>query len=101
MFYTFRYAEYKGLPNEPWVIRQTGVYQKYNLRTKTSLYILLNAVPDSAAYQRVLKSFSNHQVQLRLSPLWLHAVIHASYFMSWRGYIAEYEKRLLPIVMIP
>lgn len=35
---------------------------------------------------------------MQLDPLWLHGVIHASYFMYWREYIAEYEKRLLPIV---
>jgi hypothetical protein len=98
MFYTFRYGEYKGNVNEPWVIRQTGVYHKYDLRNKTSLYILVNAVPNSAAHRRVCESFMRHQLQLLSNPLWLHGVIHASYFMSWREYIAEYEKRLLSLV---
>ncbi|KAH8702725.1 hypothetical protein GQ44DRAFT_631370 [Phaeosphaeriaceae sp. PMI808] len=97
MFYTFRYAEYKGHPNEPWVIRQVGVYHKYDVKKKTSLYILVNAVPDSVAYQRVLESLTSYQTTMRVNPLWLHGVIHASYFMRWREYIAEYEKRLLPI----
>lgn len=35
---------------------------------------------------------------MQLDPLWLHGVVHASYFIYWREYIAEYEKRLLPIV---
>jgi hypothetical protein len=98
MFYTFRYAEYKGHPNEPWVIRQAGVYQKIDVRKKTSLYILINAVPNSAAHQRVLEVFSNHQLEMEKNPLWLHNVIHASYFMRWRNYIAEYERQLLPLV---
>ncbi|KAF2027484.1 hypothetical protein EK21DRAFT_102554 [Setomelanomma holmii] len=97
-FYTFRYAEFKGLVNEPWVIRQAGVYHKYDVQDNTSLYVLLNAVPNSAAYRRVLECFSSHQAQMKSSPLWLHCVIHASYFMNWRDYIDEYEKRLLPIV---
>jgi hypothetical protein len=98
MYYTFRYAEYKGHPSEPWVIRQAGVYQKLDLRNRSSLYILVNAVPNSAAHRRVMQSFSDHQLQMQSSPLWLHGVIHASYFALWREYIAEYEKRLLPIV---
>jgi hypothetical protein len=98
MFYTFRYAEYVGRREGPWVIRQMGVYQKFDFRKKTSLCILVNAVPSSAAYSRVLESCSNHQQQMQSSPLWLHSVIHASYFMRWREYIAEYESRLLPIV---
>jgi hypothetical protein len=32
--------------------------------------------------------------------LWLHGVIHASYFMNWRSYIASYENQLLPIVSV-
>jgi hypothetical protein len=100
IFYTFRYAEFKGHPNEPWVIRQAGVYQKFDVQNKSSLYILVNAVPNSAAHNRAMQSFADHQLQIKLSPLWLHGVIHASYFASWREYIAEYEKRLLPIVSL-
>ncbi|PSN67176.1 hypothetical protein BS50DRAFT_494669 [Corynespora cassiicola Philippines] len=96
-FYTFRYAEYKGLPSEPWVIRQAGVYQKIDLQTKQSLVILVSAVPDSAAHMRVLECLESHQKQMEQNPLWVHGVIHASYSMRWREYIAEYEKRLLPI----
>lgn len=82
------------------MIRQVGVYHKFDIQKKASLYILVNAAPDSAAYRRVLESFSNHQYLLQSSPLWLHGVIHASYFMRWREYIAEYEKRLLPLVSL-
>jgi hypothetical protein len=98
MFYTFRYAEYKGNPNEPWVIRQIGVYHKYDVQKRTSLYVLVNAVPNSAAFRRVLASFSNHRAEMRTDPLRFHVIVHASYFMSWRDYISEYEKLLLPIV---
>jgi hypothetical protein len=98
MFYTFRYGEFKGHLNEPWVIRQAGVYQKIDIQQKTSLFILVNAVPDSDAYRRAMQSFANHQVQMQLDPLWIHEVVQASYFMRWREYIAEYEKWLLQIV---
>lgn len=98
MFYTFRYGEFKGHPNEPWVIRQAGVYQKIDIRQKTSLFILINAIPGSEAHHRVLQSFANHQVQMQTNPLWIHEVVQGSYFSRWREYIAEYEKRLLQIV---
>jgi hypothetical protein len=100
MFYSFRYAEEKGHPNEPWVIRQAGVYQKLDIVKKASLYILVNAAPHSLAHRRVMQCFSEKLVKMQASPLWLHGVIHASYFMNWRGYIAAYEKRLLPIVSV-
>jgi hypothetical protein len=80
------------------VIRQTGVYHKLDLDSKTSLVILVNAVPNSVAHRRVIESFSSHQQQMQLSPLWLHNVIHASYLMKWWEYVADYEKRLLQIV---
>lgn len=98
MFYTFRYAEYKGHLNEPWVIRQAGIYHKLNFQQKTSLYILVNATPNSAAFERVIRFLSDRRAEIRTDPLRLHAVVQNSYFMSWRDYIAEYEKRLLPIV---
>lgn len=97
-FYTFKHAERKGKSNEPWVIRQTGVYQKFDFEKGSSLFIVFNVVPNSLAHRRVLDCLMNHQKQVQASPLWLHEIIHASYFMSWRDYIAEYESRLLPIV---
>lgn len=60
--------------------------------------MLMSAAPQSVAYRRVVQCFSDYPSQMQMDPLWLHGAIHASYFMNWRGYIAEYEKRLLPIV---
>ena len=97
IFYTFRYAVYKGHPNEPYVIRQTGIYQKFNLKEKTCLWVLVNPVPDSAAHHRVVDAFLNYQKEMEQNPLWLHYVIQASYFPRWREYLAAYEKRLLPL----
>lgn len=97
IFYTFRYAEYKGHPNEPYVIRQTGVYQKFDLKEKTCLWVLINPTPDSAAHRRVVDGFLNYQTEMEQNPLWLHSVIHASYYPRWREYLAAYEKMLLPL----
>lgn len=98
MFYTFRYAEYKSLPNEPWVIRQAGVYHKFDIDTKQSLLILVNAVPDSKAYSLIIETLSTKFYKIEQNPLYLHEVIHGSYFAHWRDYLGGYERSLLPIV---
>jgi len=98
IFYTFRYPQFKGNQNEPWVLRQTGVYHRYDIHSKSSLWILINPIPDSAAEQRVTKCLYNHQDKISRNPLWLHSIIHASYFGNWRQYLAAYERLLLPIV---
>jgi len=54
---------------------------------------------DAAAQRRVIDCLSNHTAQLETHPLWMHTVIHASYFMHWRDYLAAYEKKLIPIVL--
>jgi hypothetical protein len=98
-FYTFRYAEHReDLPNEPWVVRQAGVYQKCDLGTKTLIILLINATPQSLAHGRVVSLLSQSQLDLRTNPLLVHNVIHATYFKRWRDYLAEYERRLLPLV---
>ncbi|PVH93815.1 hypothetical protein DM02DRAFT_732892 [Periconia macrospinosa] len=97
IFYTFRYAEYKGHPNEPYVVRQTGVYQSFNNKEKTTLWILVSPVPNSAAHRRMVDAFLNYQKEMEQNPLWLHCVIQSSYFPHWREYLAAYEKRLLPL----
>lgn len=98
MFYTFRYAEQKNHSNEPWVIRQVGVYHKIDIETKQSLIVLLSAVPDSKAYDRVLRLISNDFHKIEQSPLYLHEVVHSSYFPYWKDYLGAYERILLPIV---
>ncbi|KAF3001348.1 hypothetical protein E8E13_006101 [Curvularia kusanoi] len=97
LFYTIRYAEYKGLPNEPWVLRQVGVYHKFDIASKQSLVILLNAVPDSKAYRRVLQAISTEFQMIEQEPLYLHELVHNSYFAYWKDYLNAYEKKLLPI----
>ena len=98
MFYTFRYANPKSLTNEPWVNRQVGVYHKFDIETRQSLIILLSAVPDSKAYDRVLRTISNEFHKIEQRPLYLHEVVNRSYFAYWKDYLGAYERILLPIV---
>lgn len=97
MFYTFRYAEHKGHPNESWVIRQSGVYHQYDKGKNASLFILLDPVPDSVAQKRILECFANSHEKIKKNPLLLHSIVHTSYFVRWREYLAQYERNLLSI----
>ena len=98
IFYTYRYAQFKNDPIEPWVIRQTGIYHQFNSLTKQNLWILINPMESSLAEQRLISCLNNHQTEIDQNPLWLHSVIHTSYFANWRRYLAAWEKILLPIV---
>lgn len=73
IFYTFRYPEFKGHKNQPWVIRQMGIYHRFNkipqsspvsnTHPQSALWILFNPRPQSAAQQRVLACLQQHQHQ--------------------------------------
>lgn len=52
MCYNIRYVELNGRNNgDPWSLRQIGVYEKINLETQSSYWILLQ--PSSAALQNL------------------------------------------------
>lgn len=77
-----------------------GVYQKLNVKTKQSLWILVNAAPETLAENRVWRCLQDEKAQINKNPLWLHTVIHQSYMMQWREYLKAFEAILLPIVSI-
>lgn len=74
------------------------MYQKYDATQDQSVVFLINAVPNSIAHRRAIECLSKHQSELVCNPLAIHNAIHAAYFMRWRDYLAEYERRLLTIV---
>ncbi|QKD48498.2 uncharacterized protein FOBCDRAFT_236158 [Fusarium oxysporum Fo47] len=48
--YTIRYPEFKSAEGT-WVIRQTGIYQKFNTKTLQNLFILFNPAPSTRLHQ--------------------------------------------------
>lgn len=101
--YIFKYPEEKDVSDDPkkdpWSIRQTGVYQRYAIKSQQSTWILLHPVKDSIAHTRLttsLNSMSNC-AELHRHPLQLHNFLISTYLRKWRDYMLYYEKQLLPL----
>jgi hypothetical protein len=93
-----KYAACKSV--EDWVIRQTAVYQKYNIETNQSTWIFLNPTTD-CAFQKRLATLLRNPTQVlafRRQPLLVHNVLFGTFFPLWRDYLAYYERKVLTIV---
>ena len=103
MAFVLKYPEYNGRTDggDPWSNRQTGVYQSFDSNTKTSLWILLNPRPQSAADSRIKGLLSGgadglpHPQEQR--PL-VGLIALSTYILNWRAYMAFYEKEELRMV---
>ncbi|KOS44430.1 hypothetical protein ACN38_g4675 [Penicillium nordicum] len=94
--YTIRYPEYKP-QDDKWVIRQTGIYHRYDKTSSQSLYVLFNPTPQSKAHSQADNLLRNFCPKVESDPFWLHQVLFDTYFPAWRNYIAVHEQRLLPL----
>jgi hypothetical protein len=92
-----KYPEYKE-SEEKWVIRQTGVYQRYNTDTHKGLFILLSPTPSSKAHHKAEEWLRNYRQDAEPEPFWLHNIVASTYFPAWRQYIVALELEFLPIV---
>ncbi|KAH8699081.1 hypothetical protein BGW36DRAFT_449225 [Talaromyces proteolyticus] len=99
--YICKYAFFK--PNEegkdPWSLRQTGVYQKYDLKTKSATWIFLHPTNVSVFQTRlnqILKSTEGSR-KIQEHPLLLHNILFSSVFPQWREYLAYYERKILSL----
>ncbi|KAB8227117.1 uncharacterized protein BDW43DRAFT_317117 [Aspergillus alliaceus] len=99
--YIFKYAFQKFSNDKPesWSIRQTGVYQKYDLTTKHSTWIFMNPTKDCLFQQRLMKALlsPNHCSLLKSHPLLIHNILFATFFPNWRDFLACYEARVLTV----
>lgn len=79
------------------MIRQTGLYHRFNTETHQSLFILLSPTPNSKAHELAEDWLRSHQNEAKEDPFWLHNVLSSAYFPAWRQYIAALEREFLPI----
>lgn len=100
--YIFKYISYKGNVDgkDPWSIRQTGVYQRYNFATKTSTWIFLHPAKESAFQTRIEQQLASPEdcAHIRENPLLLHNIFISTCFPRWRDFMAYYESRILTLV---
>ncbi|CAI7592653.1 unnamed protein product [Penicillium crustosum] len=94
--YTLRYPEYKPQGNT-WVIRQTGIYHRYDKATSQSLFVLFNPTSQSKVHLDAENLLRNLCLEVESDPFWLHRLLFATYFPTWRKYIAVQEHRFLPL----
>ena len=102
MAMVLKYPENNGRTDgaDPWSIRQTGLYQSFDVTTKTSVWILINPRQNTAADKRVKdllgsrERFAAIEGQLPLVGL----MVLSTYFGNWRTYMAFYEKEELRMV---
>lgn len=85
---------------DPWVIRQTAVYQKYDTETNQSTWIFFNPTTDCAFQKRLatLLQTPDQVLAFKRQPLLIHNVLSGSFFPLWRDYLAYYDHKVLTIV---
>ncbi|KAJ5765989.1 uncharacterized protein N7511_003605 [Penicillium nucicola] len=98
ILYTIKYPEYKE-NGDKWVIRQTGVYQRYDSATSQSLCVLLSPTPQSKLQCEAMQwlSMSSNKAKVDVDPFWLHQLLFTAYFPAWRIYIMTMENKFLPV----
>ncbi|OCL04849.1 hypothetical protein AOQ84DRAFT_109095 [Glonium stellatum] len=101
--YIFRYPEEKDVSDDPkrdpWSIRQTGVYHRYDLKSQQSTWILLHPSKEPPAHTRLIACLKSVSIcaELHRHPLQLHNFLISTYLRNWRDYMLYYEKQLLPL----
>ncbi|MCJ1453190.1 hypothetical protein MMC28_003536 [Mycoblastus sanguinarius] len=93
--YNLQFFELNGRSvNTPWSLRQTGVYQKVNFQTKTTVWILLQ--PSKRAEKRLKDAFGSRTSQTPLtemnSPMKLHQPFLHVAVSGWNEYVAYLRK---------
>ncbi|CEN61098.1 hypothetical protein ASPCAL07763 [Aspergillus calidoustus] len=103
IMYIIKYAfqkpfEEKGKDN--WVLRQTGVYQKYDIATKNSTLVFLNPTRECKFQERLMGLLQSpyKRTCLQRNPLLVHNILFGTFFHAWRDYLKHLEGRILPIV---
>ena len=79
------------------MIRQSGVYHRFNAETHQSLFILLGPIPNSKGHQKAEEWLRSYHGDSEREPFWLHNILASVYFPAWRQYIAALEREFLPI----
>lgn len=102
MALVLKYPESNGRTDgaDPWSIRQTGVYQSFNIKSKSALWILLNPRHGNAADERVRHMLNAQEIMPSLrcqSPL-IGLVVLSTFLINWRSYMAFYEEEELRMV---
>lgn len=94
--YGFRYAFDKENGIEPWTVRQTAVYQKFDAQQNQTVWVLIGASADTALL--VQKHLEHNSHALEGHPFLLHSIIIDNSLANWRWYILDLTKQVQDMV---
>lgn len=102
--YGLRYVELNGRvekkDHEPWSIRQTAVYQRFDHFADDRCVFFVIA-PADRAESRVEEALQESDKDARaISPFNLHQIIIADSIKNWRWYISSLEDRMTDQVRV-
>lgn len=81
-----------------WVVRQTGIYHKFDATTSQNTYVLLNPSPDAKVKKQAEHNLLHCYQTIENNPLWLHMMFQEICLPNWRLYNASLEREFLPMV---
>lgn len=99
--YNIKYVERNyRLPDEPWSVRQTCIYQKFEYSKKSSTWILVQ--PSGQVQSRIGEVFKSRTTEdigdSVHNPLDLHLVFLSAAAENWRWYYNSLEDKLVEMV---
>ncbi|KAL4783294.1 hypothetical protein BJX76DRAFT_259744 [Aspergillus varians] len=102
IIYMAKYAFHKLSEDEgkdPWVLRHTGVYQKYDFTTKNSTWVFLHPTAECQFQRRLMRFLQspNQRACLHRNPLIIHSILFGTVLPVWRDYLKSLEERVLRI----
>lgn len=97
--YGFRYAFDKEIEIEPWTVRQTAVYQKFDAKQNQNVWVFIGASTDTALLVQKHLECSSRGPESH--PFLLHSIIMDNSVANWRWYILDLTKQVQDMVCIP
>jgi hypothetical protein len=88
--------------DDPWRIRQSGIYHRLDIATGHSLLVVMSPVPQSAFECTLRKALNSPDTrpQLVANPMPIHQMLILEHIKSMRGYLKHIDEGLEGIVRI-
>ena len=100
--YNVKYVARNGRPQRnPWSIRQTGIYERHNLHTGESVWIILE--PSERAHRRLKEATTSRHLsggKTRATCMALHAAILIASGREWGEYLEDLRGQMQQLVRV-
>lgn len=103
--YVLKYPEQRRKIDDKvqWSIRQTGIYQQYNIKTKQSTWVLIFSNREAGTRKELLRRLdpsycADSNETIMSHPLGIHIFLFQSRMDNWRLYISHFEDEVWELV---